>query len=81
MLVTGLETKAVACYSLTLFDEVRVEGFDVSGGGKFKRLFGFQVSVGEDFHSIADEGRFEFVFDEALSLPIKGVVVTGEGGR
>ena len=79
--MTRLETKAVARYSLTLFDEVRVEGFDVSGGGKFKRLFGFQVSGGEDLHSIADEGRFEFVFDEALSLPTKGIIVTGEGGR
>ena len=80
-LVTGLEAKAVAGYLLTLFDEVRVEGFDVSGRGEFKRLFSFQISEGEEIHSIADEGRFEFVFDEGLGLPTKGRVITGEGRR
>ena len=81
ILVSRLETKTVAGDLLTLFDKIRFKGFDVSGRGEVERLFGFQIPQGEDLRSIADEGRFEFVFDEALASPSEGVVVTGEGGR
>ena len=67
--VAGLEARTVAGYFVSFFDEVRVEGVDVSGGGEVERLFGFQVSWGE--------GCFEFVSDEALAA----VVFIGEGGR
>ena len=42
--VIGLEAETVAGYFLTLFDEIGLEGFNVSGSGEVKRLFGFQVS-------------------------------------
>lgn len=79
--VTGLEAKTVTGYSLTLLDEIRFNDFNVSGRDEIERLFGFQVTQGEDLRSVANEGRFEFVLDEALTPPTEGVVVIGEGGR
>lgn len=79
--VTGLEAKTVAGYLLTLFDEVWFERLDVSGRGEVERLFGFQVPQGEELRSVADEGRFEFVLDEALASPAEAVGFSGEGGR
>ena len=79
--VTGLETKTVAGYLVGFFDEIRFDGFDVSSRGEVERLFGFEVSQGEDLRSVAGEGRLEFVFDEALASPTEGVVLIGEGGR
>lgn len=80
ILVTGLEAKTVAGYFVTLFDKIQFKGFDVSGRSEVERLFGFQVSQGENLRSVADEGRFEFVFDEALASPTEGVVFVREGG-
>ena len=66
--VPGLEAETVAGYPLTFFDEVWFEGFlDVPGRDEVERLFGFEIAQGEELHSVADEGRFEFVFDEALA--------------
>lgn len=79
--VTGLETKTVASYLVSSFDEIRFNQFDVSSSGEVEGLFGFEVSQGEDLRSIADEGRFEFVFDKTLASPTKGVVFIGKGGR
>ena len=42
--VAGLEPKTVAGYLLKFFDELRFQGFDVSGRDEVERLFGFQVS-------------------------------------
>ena len=42
--VIGLEAETVAGYFLTLFDEIWLEGLNISGRGEVKRLFGLQVS-------------------------------------
>lgn len=79
--VTGLETKAMASYLVSSFDEIRFNRFDVSGCREFQGLLGFEVSQGEDLRSVADEGRFKFISDKALASPTEGVVFIGEGGR
>ncbi len=79
--MTGLEAKTVTGYSETLFNEIWLERFDVSGRGEVERLCGFQVSRGEDLRSIADEGRFKFVSDEAFGCPTERAIIIGERGR
>ena len=79
--VTGLETKTVASYLVSSFDEIQFDRFDVSGCDEVEGLSAFEVSQGEDLRSIADEGRFEFVLDKTLASPTEGVVFIGKGGR
>ena len=78
--MTGLEAKTVAGYLVALFDKIQFKSFDVSGRSEVELLFGFQVSQREDLRSVADEGRFKFVSDEALASPTEGVVFASEGG-
>ena len=79
--MTGLEAKTVAGYLVTFLDKIWVEGLDVSSRGEVERLFQFEVSRGEHFRSTPNEGRFEFVFDEAFARPTERDMVTGERWR